>query len=372
MKEYKKSKMWLYIISIFLILGSSATVYAEDRSDDGQKDQIIIETDEQSVEKTVIVGAKLYTNKHSYTSGESVNAALQNIGKKPIWVKNPRKAPWKIINTATGQEINLPNNPCPSNGYGYDGCGPEWTKLTSWQKMLQTWDQKDNNGNLVPPGMYIAKARFTNQDPSKKDKPKMYTLYTVFVITGSSIKVISPNGGENWKVGTTHGISWKRTGSTGSSVKVELLNDGTVQTIFSSTPNDGFQNWNIPSGQALGQNYKIRVTSNTGVTDTSDNAFTISNGKITVTSPNGGEVWKRGSTRTISWTTSGYAGSNVKIQLLKSGVVKQTIASSTANDGSQTWSIPNGLQKGSDYKIRITSTSNSAYTDLSNANFRIT
>lgn len=374
MNRYKKmSKIWLCIISIFLILGSSIAVYAEEDSiaTDDAKDRIIVQTDD--VPSNILVGAELRTNKMSYGTAESVNVALQNIGLKPIWVKNPRKEPWKIINVVTGKVIKLPDNPCPSSGYGYGygGCGPTWNKLTTRQKILQTWNQRDEDGNLVPPGMYIAKARFTNQNPTIFSGPKMYTLYTVFVITGGNIKVVSPNGGENWKVGTTHEIKWKKTGNTGSSVKIELLKGRLARTIVSSTPNDGHQSWTIPSRIALGSDYKIRIKSNIGRTDTSDNFFTISNGKITVTSPNGGEVWKRGTTKTIKWTTSGFAGSKVKIELLKSGKVKQTIATSTKNDGSQTWTIPTWLRTGSDYKIRITSTSNSAYTDISNNNFRI-
>ena len=77
---------------------------------------------------------------------------------------------------------------------------------------------------------------------------------------------------------------------------------------------------------------------------------------ITVTSPNGGESWVRGSNHAITWTSSGTVGSNVKIELLKAGVVVQTLSSSTANAGTYSWTLSTGLATGSDYKIRITST----------------
>ena len=67
----------------------------------------------------------------------------------------------------------------------------------------------------------------------------------------------------------------------------------------------------------------------------------------------------------------GTTGKKVTIQLLKNGRVVRTVASSTPNDGSQTWTIPKTQTRGKDYKIRIKSTSNSAYKDTSDKNFRI-
>ena len=92
---------------------------------------------------------------------------------------------------------------------------------------------------------------------------------------------------------------------------------------------------------------------------------------ITVTTPNGGENWARGTAKTISWTSSGSPGTNVRIELLKSGMLNRTINSSTPNDGSYNWAIPFSQIPGSDYKIRVTSTTNSAFYDTSDNNFTI-
>jgi hypothetical protein len=63
----------------------------------------------------------------------------------------------------------------------------------------------------------------------------------------------------------------------------------------------------------------------------------------------------------------------VKVELLKAGVVSQTISASTPNDGYITgWTIPATLATGTDYRIRITSTTNAAITDTSNNYFAIT
>ena len=91
---------------------------------------------------------------------------------------------------------------------------------------------------------------------------------------------------------------------------------------------------------------------------------------ITVSSPDGGENWQAGTTQTIQWSYSGNPGSNVKIEFLKGGVVDSIITSSTpvgiAGSGSFNWEIPSTLTPGTDYQIKITSTSNTAYTDTGN------
>ena len=92
---------------------------------------------------------------------------------------------------------------------------------------------------------------------------------------------------------------------------------------------------------------------------------------LTVTAPNGGQSWVRGTAHTITWTSSGSPGANVKIELLKGGVLNRVISSSTANDGSYGWTISSTQTLGTDYKIRITSTSITSITDSSDSNFAI-
>jgi C1A family cysteine protease len=96
---------------------------------------------------------------------------------------------------------------------------------------------------------------------------------------------------------------------------------------------------------------------------------------ITVVSPNGGENSKTGSYHTITWTYTGNPGSRVKIELLKNGILNRTITSrasiGSGGSGSYNWKISRTQATGSDYKIKITSTTNSSATDTSNMNFSI-
>jgi hypothetical protein len=89
---------------------------------------------------------------------------------------------------------------------------------------------------------------------------------------------------------------------------------------------------------------------------------------ITVTSPNGGESWNAGSTHTITWTSTGAMG-NVKIQYsTNNGSSWSTITSSTANDGSYSWTLP-GVSS-SQCLVRISETDGTP-SDTSNSVFTI-
>ena len=109
----------------------------------------------------------------------------------------------------------------------------------------------------------------------------------------------------------------------------------------------------------------------TTVTATSSPAVS----SLTVTSPNGGETWKQGTSHPITWSYTGSPGSAVKIDLMKNGIFYQAISPSTsigsAGSGSYSWTIRTITTPGTTYKVRVTSLNNTSYNDTSNANFTI-
>lgn len=203
------------------------------------------------------------------------------------------------------------------------------------------------------------------------------------------VTVSSPNGGESWQAGTTHTVTWAYTGNPGANVKIELLNNGSASTIASSVSTgsggSGSYPWNIPLTQALGTLYQIRVTStsNAAYTDTSNADFSItppSPASITVVAPNGGQSWVVGTNKQITWSYAGNPGSSVKIELLQGATASaptsvKSIVSSTSigsgGSGSYLWKIPKTQTVANNYWIRITSTTNSAYSDASDNSFSI-
>ena len=114
----------------------------------------------------------------------------------------------------------------------------------------------------------------------------------------------SQNGGETWTAGTTQTITWESE-SPNHMVEIWLLKDNQPVALIDTTPvTDGSYNWRIPEHMNPGTDYAIQLnwTNPCGFThsDKSDSSFSILADTpiptVTVTSPNGGEVWAANST----------------------------------------------------------------------------
>jgi hypothetical protein len=203
-----------------------------------------------------------------------------------------------------------------------------------------------------------------------------------FTISSTSpiptLRVLSPNGGENWVVGSTHPITWTSTNLAGN-VKILLvrLNSTTPSIIIASSVPvlGGVFNWNIPTTIVPASDYRVMITTlpsttdpvYTSISDYSDNVFTISGGStvpsLRVLTPNGGENWAIGSTNNITWTYSNLAG-NVAIFLMRGSInaVNTTSMILIANNvpisaRSYSWTIPATIRPAHNYKVRIVSMS---------------
>jgi len=97
---------------------------------------------------------------------------------------------------------------------------------------------------------------------------------------------------------------------------------------------------------------------------------------LSLTAPDGGETWLKGSLQMLQWDYTGDPGPTVMIELLNGASVSRVITSGTpvgsGGSGSFNWTIPYSLPIGTEYRIRITSTSNGTYTDTSDAPFTLT
>src|SRR5690606_18822697 len=109
-------------------------------------------------------------------------------------------------------------------------------------------------------------------------------------------------------------------------------------------------------------------------TDTSDAPFTIIP-PITVVSPNGGEDWEQGTGQTIRWDYVGNPGPAVKIEALRGDTVLAVISPDTpvglGGLGSLNLRVPINAPLGTEYRIRVSSTSNPLYSDTSDAPFKV-
>lgn len=161
-----------------------------------------------------------------------------------------------------------------------------------------------------------------------------------------TVAVVSPNGGEDWKAGSTHAITWTASDNVGvTAIDLAWSSDGGAtfpNTIATGLANSGTANWTVPD--VPGGNMRVRVTARdaagNSATDASNTSFTISRWTITASagtggtvSPNGASGVAQGGTLTITVTPNAHFQiSDVLVDGVSTGAVPSvTFGSVTAN-----------------------------------------
>lgn len=191
------------------------------------------------------------------------------------------------------------------------------------------WTIPENIEDIVDGGenlkIYIT-ARFENGIGYRDDKSGQFSIVGLdesideeeVAMEADEIVVTSPNGGEEWRLGGIHTITWKpyqydpdinpssdvtaylEEKVLGKFVTVGKILENGKASIHTHLEIDKGGNYAEP-----GEYYVKVVNNKTGAWDRSDRPFTILKSvldeDITVTSPNGGETWRTGETNTITW-----------------------------------------------------------------------
>jgi len=197
-------------------------------------------------------------------------------------------------------------------------------------------------------------------------------LFTISQAT-PQITVTSPNGGENWAVGYSYGIYWNSISV--NNVKIEYTYNGgsTWNTISSSYPaSNGYYNWAVPNTASTNCWVRISDAANGSVTDMSNFAFSINTPSVTVTAPNGGEIWQGLTAHYITWNNTNTGVSTyVNIEYsTNNGASWNYIVYGTYNNNYYNWSVAN--VPSTQCLVRVTDYYNANVFDVSNATFTIT
>jgi len=115
--------------------------------------------------------------------------------------------------------------------------------------------------------------------------------------------------------------------------------------------------------------WRVNVSNYSGVGDWATNFFVAATPAIQVTSPTGGRAWQRGQICFIEWHAN--IAENVAIDLYKSATLVTRLASSAPNLGAFVWFISMTNLPGSDYSIRISSSTDAAVYGVSTTPFSI-
>ncbi len=163
----------------------------------------------------------------------------------------------------------------------------------------------------------------------------------------------TPNGGENWPVGTEQLIAWEQV--VDEPVAIDLyLRDTLFQTIVTDLEDCLEYLWTVQPVPTQNQ-YRINVnTMIDGIPyfDYSESKFEISN-PIDLTHPSGEENLRLGSTQVITWESP--VETPITIELYWFEDLQEVLAENIENDGEFEWIIPQ-LPHDDHYKIRISTT----------------
>jgi len=197
----------------------------------------------------------------------------------------------------------------------------------------------------------------------------VYLLILCFILSvkiyAQTVSVTSPVGGEVWKPGTSHNITWTNTGSI-TNVKISYSTDAGANwtVITNSTANAPHTySWTVPNKPSKNCRIRVQNASGAGVGTSAAN-FTIQG--IDIISPNGFEEMARGSHFTIAWNSANI--SNAKIEFSSDGGATYSTVAGGASVAAGNlspydyntfdWTVPNVLS--SNCRIRISDVSDAA------------
>lgn len=173
--------------------------------------------------------------------------------------------------------------------------------------------------------------------------------------TPPTVTVLSPNGGEDWPVGTARTIGWQSDDNVGvADVSILASYDGGNDfndMLAGGLPEDGSWTWQIPLSPSSSVVIKVVAADAAGnlSDDDSDALFTISDQfppGIELYAPAGGEIWPTHSTQTVSWAAAdNVAVSGIDILLSTDDGLSWPliVASDLPNSGSYDWAIPSEI-----------------------------
>jgi len=241
---------------------------------------------------------------------------------------------------------------------------------SSWIEIVNSLAATVNNFNWSIPNTPSTQCKVRNSDANNSN---VYDISDAsFSIVGIPIISLNvPNGGESWAVGSSQSIMWVSENI--QDIKLEFTTNNGIDwlSIVASVPaSTGSYTWLIPDLPSDQCKIRISDVTNPNNFDLSNDVFTIFRvPTITLTEPNGGQIWSANTTHIISWMDN--IDENVKIDLYKGGTYTSTITTSTPSTGSYNWIIPSSQPIGTDYRIRIASTTDDNIFDLSDTDFAI-
>ncbi|MGA2299026.1 MAG: SUMF1/EgtB/PvdO family nonheme iron enzyme, partial [FCB group bacterium] len=199
------------------------------------------------------------------------------------------------------------------------------------------------------------------------------SVFTIAVQDNQSIKVTTPNGGEDWTIGTNQIISWESAEVDNVKIEYTTNNGSKWKLIASSVPATSSSfSWIIPNTPSSICRVKISDASNASLYDLTDGYFTIRPATvpiIKIITPGKGEQLTGNSTYNISWISQNI-DTLVLYYSIDLGINWINIVTISSYFDNYDWKVPNILSDSC--KIKIISQKDSSIFDETDSTFSIT
>lgn len=314
------------------------------------------------------------------TAKSSISVAVTGPGTGILYIE-----PQSIV-LSVGKSVRVRaflSPACPSGAYCIQSVkevDAQWTSANPKIAAMTTYDVSDCN---LPIADSCSPLKISHVNGIASGDTEITAVYTdnsgavftaasakVSVAPVSAVRVLSPNGGEQWQQGTAQNIIWTPIGRVCSPGYECILADETVDILLEQylppctssicpkfaqaipyllakqISDDGIFEWSVgksfegkevPDGK-----YVIRVVkSGTNASDASDAPFSVVTTiqPISVLSPNGGESWQIRTEQSIKWSASSLI-TKVGIVLIDENLMHTyTIGFEEPNDGVFSWVV---------------------------------
>ena len=185
-----------------------------------------------------------------------------------------------------------------------------------------------------------------------------------------AVSVISPNGGERWRIGSTQTVRWQS--AEVDSVLLELSPDAgaTWDALTVAAARDAAWTWTVPDRVSDRCMLRVTDTRRPQLTDESDGVFAITpHPFLQLLAPVGGESWEIGTSQNIRWASAEVASIDIEYSTDNGAGWITAAVNIPAAPGAYAWSVPT---EPSDYcRVRITDALDSTRVAVSPLPFRI-
>lgn len=243
--------------------------------------------------------------------------------------------------------------------------GTSWTSITSYYNTTTrtyAWTVPNTSS-----GTCLIKITDSNNSEISDQSDAVFTVT-------SPLTILSPNGGESWEAGTSKSITYSATGTSNYydiSYSVDAGSNWTTigNNIYNTS---GTYNWNVSNNPSTNCLIRMIDHSNSCMADISDNLFQITpaSSSIEITTPNGGDIWYVGQSKTIYWNDNNTTNFFNIDYSTDNGTTWASLASAYNTTSEQySFVVPN--TPSSNCLVRVIDANNVSVMDVSNATFTI-